>query len=187
MSGSLVTLEVFKEGYTRWLMSVLGMEDHHELFWVLYDIEFTWVLPMDESKSSNGIRMRDRYSYETGVFLPDGWMDFPCSFLEMVASLAFAMEESFLYDPDTEDGVHTWFRILMENCGLWQFDDESFEAYGWELCEQEIEEIAYTVMHRKYTPDGSGGLFPLDDPPEDQREVEIGQQMNAYIVENWMV
>lgn len=186
MSGSLVTLEVFKEGYSKWLMSVLGMESHTELFWILYDLEFTWILPLDESKSSNGIRMRDRYAYEEGKHLPDGWMDHPCSFLEMTASLAFAMEESFLYDPNTDDGVDTWFRILMENCGLWELDDEAFED-DWEWCAAEAEGIAFTIMQRRYASDGEGGLFPLDDPKEDQRTIEIGQQMNSYIVENWVL
>jgi hypothetical protein len=34
---------------------------------------------------------------------------------------------------------------------------------------------------RTYEPNGVGGFFPLENPNEDQREVELWYQMSAYV------
>jgi hypothetical protein len=39
------------------------------------------------------------------------------------------------------------------------------------------------VIRREYEPDGTGGFFPLQNPLEDQTQVEIWYQMAAYINE----
>jgi hypothetical protein len=38
---------------------------------------------------------------------------------------------------------------------------------------------------REYFPSGKGGLFPLENPREDQTKVEIWYQMHAYVMENY--
>jgi hypothetical protein len=40
------------------------------------------------------------------------------------------------------------------------------------------------LNRRLYTTSGYGGLFPLEEPKEDQRKVEIWYQMMAYLGEN---
>ena len=42
-------------------------------------------------------------------------------------------------------------------------------------------------MNRDIGYDGSGGLFPLKNPPGDERKVEIMYQMYAYVHENFPV
>ena len=39
-------------------------------------------------------------------------------------------------------------------------------------------------INRQYEANGEGGLFPLKGVCEDQREVEIWYQMNAYLYEH---
>lgn len=184
MDDSPMTLERFMRGYSRWLVDMLGMEDHEMLFGILYDTEFTWKIDRDENRATDGVYMRDRYSYETGEYLPDSWRDWPCSLAEMLASLAFTMEESFLYDPDGETGCDKWMQEMLENCGLWKLDDRTFEAHP-AYSFNAVEDIVETVLDRKYGYSGDGGLFPLSNPDEDQRDVEIWYQMNAYILEKW--
>ena len=173
-------LEGFKTRYMEWLWEELGFgPGYSALFELLYQEEFTWTIPMDENRAVDGVYLRDRFCYETGDHLPDGWRDWPCSVLEMMASLAFAMEESFLYDPESVTGPDTWLWELLDNCGLSKYDDRLMARDP-----EGADAILATVLDRGYSGDGSGGLFPLRHPFEDQRNVEIWFQMNAYISEN---
>lgn len=184
MDDSPMTLERFMRGYSQWLVSELGLEEHQMLFHILYDTEFTWKIDRDENRATDGVYMRDRYSYETGEYLPSSWRDWPCSVAEMLASLAFTMEESFLYDPESDTGCDKWMREMLENCGLWDMDDEAFEEHpSW--CFNEVEDTVKRVLDRNYGMSGRGGLFPLAYPDGDQRKMELWYQMNAYVLEKW--
>jgi hypothetical protein len=48
---------------------------------------------------------------------------------------------------------------------------------------QAIDDILDSVIWRTYSPDGRGGFFPLNQPQEDQRKIEIWYQMNKYVIE----
>ncbi len=48
----------------------------------------------------------------------------------------------------------------------------------------EIDDILERLIWRQYQEDGQGGFFPLAWPEQDQREVELWYQMNAYLAEN---
>jgi hypothetical protein len=39
------------------------------------------------------------------------------------------------------------------------------------------------VIHRYYQPNGHGGFFPLENPQDDQRHVELWYQLNEYVME----
>ena len=174
-------LTAFNSKYEAWLWSKLDFtRKYGELFRLLYDTEFTWTIPMDENRATDGIYLRDRFSYESGEYLPDGWRDWPCSVLEMLASLALTIEESFLYDPESGTDAGTWFWEMARNCGLTDFDDEMLST---EAGRAAAEHILRRIMDRRYGPSGEGGIFPLKDVPEDLREMEIWDQMNLYLIE----
>lgn len=179
-------LTEFKSCYARWLWKTFGFHSgYSRLFDFLYDTEFTWVLEMDENRAINGVYLRDRFCYETGEMLPDGWRDWPCSVLEMLGSLALTMEESFLYNPADDTGPSVWFWEMLDNCRLSEYDDMLIdEDRSW--ANASMREIMSVILNREYGPSGEGGLFPLKNPEEDQRNVEIWNQMNAYVIENWL-
>jgi hypothetical protein len=52
--------------------------------------------------------------------------------------------------------------------------------------ESTIRERAERMVARGYDENGNGGLFPLKNPKEDQRKVEVWMQLNAYIIEKFM-
>jgi hypothetical protein len=46
-----------------------------------------------------------------------------------------------------------------------------------------MEEIFERLIWRNYAPNGEGGFFPLENPREDQTQVELWYQMNSYVNE----
>ncbi len=50
-----------------------------------------------------------------------------------------------------------------------------------------IEEIIHNFVWRTYDSTGYGGLFPLDDPKEDQRKVEIWYEFCAWVEEKGLI
>lgn len=66
---------------------------------------------------------------------------------------------------------------------LWNLDIVSYTDLAYDGHEAVINEILECLNWRRYSTDGSGGLFPLSRPAEDQRQVEIWLQMNAWLIE----
>lgn len=175
-------VENFSNSYRNWLMSEMDGYSYRILFDQLYDTEYTWILPRDEDRAVNGVYLRARFEYESGLPLPDGWEDWPCSFLEFVAAMAFSIRERIAYDPEDDIPASEWFWEMMGNIGLDEYDDERMledpsKSY------QMVDFIVKRVMDRRYNFKGVGGLFPLNDTELDQREVEYWYQMNSYMME----
>jgi hypothetical protein len=95
--------------------------------------------------------------------------------LEML--IALARRFAFILDAEPID----CFWTLIYNTGLRNCSDSDFEFD--DDAANEIDEIISRVIFRQYSWDGRGGLFPLKEPLEDQRKVEVWYQMNAFILE----
>lgn len=78
---------------------------------------------------------------------------------------------------EAEGRVHQWFWILLNNIGLAGCNDKA----EWD--DKEVDAILDQVICRTYKPDGRGGLFPLNKPTQDQTQVELWYQLQAYILE----
>lgn len=100
------------------------------------------------------------------------WQQLGCSFLEMMIALSrrLAFEE--------EGQPSRWFWHLIENLGI----DVTDAYYNIEI-ERAVNDRLDTVIYRTYDSTGMGGLFPLENPRQDQREVEIWYQLQAYLLE----
>lgn len=171
--------EPLDELYLKWLYSQVGnvkLKNPSRTYWALlkqlYKKEFVWIIPNDDNRLEDGRDLRDEFveKYELYDVDPD-WMSLGCSMLEMLIGLSRRL--SF-----EDDGpVDWWFWCLMRNLNLRGFTDNTqFDI-------EDVDEVLDTVIWRTYEPDGRGGLFPLDDPEEDQREVEIWYQLSAYLLE----
>lgn len=176
-------LEEFSNAYRAWLLAKMDGFGYEILFDVLYDTEFTWTVQEDYNRSRDGVHLRARFEYESGLPAPDGWADHPCSFLEFSAALAFTMEESIMYDPDDGNDASTWFWEMMGNCGLDEFDNHALSKLGQRGLAM-VRDICDRVMLHLTDRNGRGGFFPLRNPLEDQRGVEFWYQMNEYVMEN---
>lgn len=178
------SMENFANAYRNWLCYSMHADDYHILFDILYDTEFSWILPEDEHRASAGRYLRESFEAETGLACKDEWTDWPCSFLEMLVALAYDME-GILYNPAEGDSTYIWFWEIMENLDLADLDDRTMIGSP-QRTYRHVNSVCYQVCNRTFDRNGWGGLFPLRAPVEDQREVEIWFQMQSYILENYL-
>lgn len=166
--------------YLSWLHSKVVLEympssdrSFYELLRILHGIEFTWYVIGDDNRMAYGLEIRKMFVRESRSCVDDQWLSEPCSVLEMLIAL------SDLAEFDTDTPRHIWFWKFMENLGLSDMNDASNpDAYS------DVEPIVQCFVDRGYSPNGQGGLFPLRDPNDDQRNVELYYQFCAYLMEN---
>lgn len=181
-----VTLEQFKKDYRIWLRSYLGLDGMYDSFVadILYEMPFTVVdgIPGDANRFSDAWDLRDQFADANGEMLSGTEDEWPVSVLEVLVILAMKMV--YLSDDspvrNDDDQVGYFYHEMLHNLGI----DEDFGGTS-ESKEKLIRKVITKCLKRRYSKDGSGGLFPLRRPREDQRGVELWYQMNAYMIENY--
>lgn len=141
---------------------------------VMHLVPFEWYVPNDDNRAEDGVDLRFEYLEETHnqmFILSD------CSMLEMFIGLARRI--SFELGVPTDN----CFWVLMENLNLnhRQFSDAFFSDAEANI----VHDTMNTINTRTYEYDGTGGLFPIFDPNEDQRKVELWYQMSAFLTERY--
>lgn len=168
------------EQYLTWLYSQVGsvkLRSPSRTYWSLlrrlYVKEFVWIIPNDDNRLEDGRELRYQFLEDAGIDDPDPiWMGMGCSMLEMMVALSRRL--AF----ETEGEAKWWFWKLIANLGLERCSDSK------PCSEEKVDETLDAVIWRTYAPNGQGGLFPLRDTTQDQRDVEIWYQLNAYLLEN---
>ena len=82
---------------------------------------------------------------------------------------------------EMDDPADIWFWHLIDVMDLARFNDLEYDDEAAEIVAQTLDRIIW----RRYNDHGQGGLFPLRDPVEDQRDVELWYQLNAYLIERY--
>lgn len=166
--------------YFYWLYSLVGSETNKnpaKTYWSLteqlYRKEFTWFVPNDDNRVEDGKDLRAEFCENQDVFAPREWFEEGCSMLEML--IALSRRAAF----EASGEPFEWFWIIVNNLNLRMYTDD---VYGGNISEI-VDGILDTVINRTYSPDGSGGLFPLLQPSSDQRKIEIWYQMSMYLLE----
>jgi hypothetical protein len=144
-----------------------------DLFRQLFETEFAWVIANDENRAADGRELRREWVDETRSEVDLNWLALGCSFLEMLIGLSRRL--AFGTDGDAAN----WFWHLINNLGLQSFHDRSG------FSSEDVEDITSAVIWRTYEPDGTGGLFPIRDSGNDQREVEIWYQLSEYLLQEF--
>lgn len=184
-NGSISSMTDFsvKEDYFRWLASLVDTDptrDYLGLLMELHSIEFSpetaILIPNDDNRIEDGIALRHRFKEETGC-KACSYLNGPCTVLEMLVALAYRIE-----DVIGNNYVYSFWEMI-ENLGLDKYDDDSISEIG---NADDIDDKITELLNRTYAYNGVGGLFPLTDPPNDQRKVEIWYQMGTYLGENYM-
>ena len=158
--------------YREWLRGlVIGpAPTYHnpELFDIAWDTNYIPTVPNDQNRCQDAIDLRPRYVNETSNSLPAMG---ECTMLEFLIGLSIRLNDAS-YTPQRPDQIGSWFWALLDNLGIIEENyigmTRSFEK----------------INTRGYDHDGFGGLFPLRRSREDQRNVEIWYQMQAYLMEN---
>lgn len=164
--------------YFRWLMEQVGVKsrrdrygEYIELLFELHTIKFRQFVAHDDNRIADGLRLRLDY----GV---GGAVKGPCTVLEMLVALAIRIGDEIMPDFDGVRDASYWFWLMIGNLGLLEFDDHHWDRHS-------VDRIVEGWMDRKYRSNGCGGLFPLKYATQDQRDVEIWYQCQAYIMENY--
>jgi hypothetical protein len=169
------------ELYLEWLYSQAAdpnVKDPRITYWKLFkqlfQKEFAWIIPNDDNRMEDGKELR-RVFAESQDFdiLDEDWFDLGCSFLELMVGLS----RKLAFEGGGES--HYWFWDMAENLKLKNCTDAR------QFSTKRVDDIMDNVIWRQYEPDGKGGFFPLTNPREDQRGVELWYQISAYVVENW--
>lgn len=173
-----------EEHYFRWLYSKVASvleKDKSKTYWEvakgMYSEEYIWIVPNDDNRLEDGRSLRFQFIAEEDISRDDEctescFMEMGCSIFEMLVALVQRL--SF------EDGRSTrvWWLELLKNLRLDEYPDT-----GPPL-QEDLDAIFEKLLWRTYESDGSGGLFPLKNPKQDQRVVEIWYQLSAYLNEN---
>lgn len=174
-----------RDCYFNWLCDIVDANDSDHSFknlmGVLFDITFEGFVGNDINREEDGKYLRNEFA-DTHNYLSYAPIEGPCNVLEMMIGVAIRME-NLLWDPDFGDRTAHWFWLMIQNLELDRLDDMHWRGDSSLIYAEQTIDI---FVHRMYDPDGSGGLFPLRKPSEDQRKVEIWYQMSAYIDENLM-
>ena len=173
-------MENVNENYLTWLMGSAGLiQSSRQPFYFLlcrrlFKTQFLWVTPGDRDRAMDGMQLRIFFSEETRQNVPDG----PVNVLEVLVALCMRIDE---WLSGGDDGARGWFMTILHNLSLDGCTDEALMDPG------SLENVDIRVerwMSRNYDENGSGGLFPLRDPPCDQRTCDLEYQLQLYLKEN---
>lgn len=174
------------EAYGSWLIQHVGLKKrgYSKLFQRLHNTHFYYTHPMDSNRSVDGMCLRDVFLDE--VDLHKNLISFPtssmgdCSVLEMLVALAIRCDNEYIGDPKNPR-PDQFFWQMCENLGLDRFKNAGFSKKK----EAELDDILQNWMYRKHGSDGVGGLFPVKNPKNNHREIEIWKQMMEFLSENY--
>ena len=145
----------------------------------LWRKEYYSILPNDQNRVKDGLFLRREVN--------EGQDFGPCRVLEMLIALSRRMEFQ-LYGTDYDKTYKDLFWELVNNLDLIKFDNLEADKDAMYL---EIDHILTNWIERRYSPDGYGGVFPLNNWQKssgiEQTEVEIWYQMMLYLSENYAI
>ena len=184
------------EEYFEWLLNLIDVNKEDQngygmLCSIMHDAIFHPILEMDENRWEDGVQYRFDFAswHEKGdskkaSMVADHLDDSlgGCTVLELLISLAEKISWEMEEGP-YEARPAKWFEEMISNLGLDIYTNG--ELMGNEAAYFEVDAILENFVFRRYHYNGEGGLFPLQNPQEDQREVEIAIQKNDYLMENY--
>lgn len=169
--------------YLDW-MSAIAFHDSSErsqyqsLLHHLHSIPFYFLIPMDENRMVDGIDLRYRFAHDHSLNPEDTMSELgqnnSCSVLEMMVALALKGDERVLYDYETGSKSDYIFKAMLASS---QLTDSRNDRFSPEYVSYRVD----CILKREYEYDGFGGLFTVNNPRMDMRDVDIWYQMNWYL------
>lgn len=176
------------ELYLEWLygqVASVKLKNPARTYWTLlrtlYSTEFVWLVANDDNRLEDGRDLRHDFIADQDIdSVEDDWLTIGCSMFEMLLALA----KRLVFEADGNTEMSDWFWHLLGNINLANYNDATIHT---DLDQKYIDHVLESVIWRNYQPDGLGGLFPLNDPHEDQRSVELWYQLSNYLLEGHTV
>ena len=147
---------------------------HWELTKQLYKIRFTWNVQNDGNRAEDGKALRHEFINDCNVEdIEINWLQEDCSVLEMLIGLA--CRASF----DSMRAPGDWFWTFLSNLEIQSYNDRVYSP----MIMEEVDAVVQRLLNREYEKDGVGGIFPLHNARQDQRNVELWIQLQSYMYE----
>lgn len=137
----------------------------------LHSTEYVWLVSGDDNRAEDGVELRTEFLTEANLPYPREWESVGCSVLEML--IAFSRRAQF----NAGETPEYWFWSFLTNLGLDEANDASNAP------PEIIDDILYNFVWRCYEENGVGGLFPMKNPPANQKEVEVWYQFCEYLID----
>jgi hypothetical protein len=176
--------------YVNWLYGVVdgfNYPNYQNLMLCLNDIPFICVLERDDSRARDALNLRENFVDNYGFrYIPDQINYFyneEYSVLEVLIALSIKCDSQVMGDIKKGNRTADWFWRMIKNLGLFRFTNETFGP----ITVNQINNIVNIFVYRRYNFDGKGGIFPLQNPPGDERKVELWYQMMSYLNENFPI
>lgn len=178
----MVYLDELWDDYLEYLIWRCGLQKfakYGKLFEILHNIEFTYILDRDGNRHDDGADLRFDYNIPDcfNENLDEDFYSHWTSVLEMLIALAIKVDDEIIGDP-SEEHPEEFFMKMIDNLGLLKYKGNRYK-------EDNVIKIIDRWLNREFDRDGNGSPFPIKYNHRDQREVEIWDQMNAYISENY--
>lgn len=184
----MTTATPLEERYFSWLYSKVratrddapGMS-YMQVCSRMHRVKFNWSIPNDDNRAADGKELRVEFLDQEEHRDPENgdkeWLGLDASVFEVLVALCLRANFNIGID------VEQFFETLLINLSLTDCFDAALTS---ERNRQRVSRVIKKFNERQYSHNGQGGLFPLQDPQSDQREVEIWYQMAAYMTENKM-
>lgn len=169
-----------EELYFNWLTNLVRAKRSYSLLMEqLYTTTFYAVIDLDENRIARAVDLQETYIYENG--LSEETMEYlhgteDMSVLEVLASIAYRVEESIMCDDDYGDRTYLWFWKMIENLDICLPNSKYNEDYvSW---------VLHRFMNREFEPDGTGSIVKLRDKHKtDARDIEFWHLFCLYLSE----
>lgn len=169
--------------YFEWLCNIVNIDscysqiNYTKLLEYLHSVEFTYIIPTDKNRASDGINLRYLFANTNGYThdeINEMFSNIPCTVLEMMIGLSYKLEHDIMSDYRYGNRETQWFWNMVSSLQLGNMDDEHFDENYTRKC-------LVTFLNREYSYNGVGGLFTIDNAPEDLRNIEIWTQSMWFL------
>ena len=143
------------EIYFEWLWERSGLgSNYFQLLTLLYTTPYEPLLVDDENRRADGNELFVIFCEEKKVQIhpSDAQMFEECSVLEMLLAFAARINVELVGDP-SESRVGLWFSRMLENLGIYQYDDAHWNR-------EKVAKRVWCWMHKKGNPSPIF-LFPI--------------------------
>jgi len=167
--------------YLEWLYGQIGSirnNDPARAYWELakqlYRTRFTWSVYYDDNRAEDGKCLREEFLHvmDFDILESDPWLTEDCTVLEML----IALSRRAAFESSEEAG--DWFWKMIDNLEI-RYPDQVYSNQ----VQMDVAHKLNVFLNRQYQRNGDGGLFPLRNAKRDQRKIEIGFQLEAYLLE----
>lgn len=180
---------LWNEEYFIYLMRMSHLNRYPEkikLFKNLHNIKFTYLLDRDENREADGIDLRNDFEIpqKYNVEIDEAFYAHWCSVLEMLIGLGIRVDNEYIGDP-SEPHPEEFIMEMLENLELDDYYNFVFESANYASEEAKVRKIVKRWLDRRFDCCGNMSPFPVNSDKRDQRELEIWDQMNSYVYENY--